>query len=268
MTLLTKKNSLVLSILFLCTTASSLAQQTLSDSTTKNPLALMGLSKAGPGDINANTPLMLDPTSTPMYDENFNLIDAAQFMNLVMSNTYVPEPYLDKTKAVKAFVMRKATDQEKTIMQRMQQGMPEEQSALIGTPMPSFEVTDIKGNVYQSSAIKGKVIVLNFWFVECKPCVMEIPELNEISKLFKKDDIIFLGLATNQKKQLIKFLKTTPFYYKIVPESQQTAQLFNVSGYPTSIIINKEGIIQYVSLGVGPNNTERLTEEINKLLLK
>jgi thiol-disulfide isomerase/thioredoxin len=268
MTLLTKKNSLVLSILFLCTTASSLAQQTLSDSTTKNPLALMGLSKAGPGDINANTPLMLDPTSTPMYDENFNLIDAAQFMNLVMSNTYVPEPYLDKTKAVKAFVMRKATDQEKTIMQRMQQGMPEEQSALIGTPMPSFEVTDIKGNVYQTSALKGKVIVLNFWFVECKPCVMEIPELNEISKLFKKDDIIFLGLATNQKKQLIKFLKTTPFYYKIVPESQQTAQLFNVSGYPTSIIINKEGIIQYVSLGVGPNNTERLTEEINKLLLK
>ena len=268
MTLLTKKNSLVLSILFLCTTASSLAQQTLSDSTTKNPLALMGLSKAGPGDINANTPLMLDPTSTPMYDENFNLIDAAQFMNLVMSNTYVPEPYLDKTKAVKAFVMRKATDQEKTIMQRMQQGMPEEQSALIGTPMPSFEVTDIKGNVYQSSALKGKVIVLNFWFVECKPCVMEIPELNEISKLFKKDDIIFLGLATNQKKQLKKFLKTTPFYYKIVPESQQTAQLFNVSGYPTSIIINKEGIIQYVSLGVGPNNTERLTEEINKLLLK
>ena len=81
----------------------------------------MGLSKAGPGDINANTPLMLDPTSTPMYDENFNLIDAAQFMNLVMSNTYVPEPYLDKTKAVKAFVMRKATDQEKTMMQQMQQ---------------------------------------------------------------------------------------------------------------------------------------------------
>ena len=136
-----KKNSLVLSILLLCFSASSLAQQTMSDSTTKNPLALMGLSKAGPGDINANTPLMLDPTSTPIYDENFNPIDAAQFMNLVMSNAYVPEPYLDKTKAVKAFVMRKATDQEKTMMQRMQQGMPEEQSALIGTQMPSFEIT-------------------------------------------------------------------------------------------------------------------------------
>jgi peroxiredoxin len=263
-----KKNSLIVSILLLCFSASSLAQQTMSDSTTKNPLALMGLSKAGPGDINANTPLMLDPTSTPIYDENFNPIDAAQFMNLVMSNAYVPEPYLDKTKAVKAFVMRKASDEEKTMMQRMQQGMPEERSALIETLMPSFEVTDIKGKVIQSSALKGKVIVLNFWFVECKPCVMEIPELNEISKMFKKDEVVFLGLATNQKKQLKKFLKTTPFDYKIVPESQQTAQLFNVSGYPTSIIINKEGIIQYVSLGVGPNNKERLTEEINKLLLK
>ncbi len=113
MTSLSKKNCLIVIILLLYFTGSNLAQQTLSDSTTKNPLALMGLSKAGPGDINANTPLMLDPTSTPMYDENFNLIDAAQFMNLVMSNAYVPEPYLDKTKAVKAFVMRKATDQEK-----------------------------------------------------------------------------------------------------------------------------------------------------------
>ncbi|MEY3048892.1 MAG: hypothetical protein RL365_930 [Bacteroidota bacterium] len=94
------------------------------------------------------------------------------------------------------------------------------------------------------------------------------PELNEISKLFKNDDIVFLWLATNQKKKLKKFLKTTPFDYKIVPESQQTAKLFNVRGYPMSIIINKEGIIQYVSLGVGPNNKERLTEEINKLFLK
>jgi peroxiredoxin len=97
---------------------------------------------------------------------------------------------------------------------------------------------------------------------------MEIPELNEIYKAYKKDEVVFLGLATNQKKQLKKFLKTTPFDYKIIPESQQTAQLFNVSGYPTNIIINQEGIIQYVSLGVGPNNKERLTEEINKLLLK
>jgi peroxiredoxin len=86
--------------------------------------------------------------------------------------------------------------------------------------------------------------------------------------MFKKDEVVFLGLATNQKKQLKKFLKTTPFDYKIVPESQQTAQLFHVSGYPTNIIINQEGIIQYVSLGVGPNNKERLTEEIKKLLIK
>jgi TPP-dependent pyruvate/acetoin dehydrogenase alpha subunit len=47
-----------------------------------------------------------------------------------------------------------------------------------------------------------------------------------------------------------------------------TAKLFNVSGYPTNIIINQDGNIQYVSLGVGPNNKERLTEEIKKLLLK
>ena len=78
---------------------------------TTNPLE--GLKLAGPGDIQQGTPLMIDPMSTPMYDEQFQKINPADFMKIMMSNEFIPEPYIDEDKSVKAFVLRKATEEEK-----------------------------------------------------------------------------------------------------------------------------------------------------------
>ena len=69
-----------------------------------NPLS--GLKLAGPGDIDSGTPMMLDPMSMPMYDEQLQKINPADFMKIMMSNEYIPEPYVDEKKAVKAFVLR------------------------------------------------------------------------------------------------------------------------------------------------------------------
>ena len=97
---------------------------------------------------------------------------------------------------------------------------------------------------------------------------MEIPDLNELYSSYRKEDVVFIALATNEKKQLKSFLKKTKFNYRIIPDSQATAALYNIKGFPTSLIIDQQGIIQYVSLGIGPNNKERLAEEINKLMIK
>jgi peroxiredoxin len=97
---------------------------------------------------------------------------------------------------------------------------------------------------------------------------MEIPDLNELYSSYRKEDVVFIALATNEKKQLKSFLKKTAFNYRIIPNSQATAALYNIKGFPTSVIIDQQGIIQYVSMGIGPNNKERLAEEINKLLMR
>ena len=73
-----------------------------------NPL--QNLKKAGPGDIDAGTPIMLNPATTLMYFENFEVIKEAEFMKIMMAGDYIPEPYVNEKKEVKAFVFRKATE--------------------------------------------------------------------------------------------------------------------------------------------------------------
>ena len=235
---------------------------------TTNPLE--GLKLAGPGDIQQGTPLMIDPMSTPMYDEQFQKINPSDFMKIMMSNEFIPEPYVDKDKSVKAFVLRKATEEEKAMMLKMQSGMGmnQEKSALIGTEAFDFALDDMKGKKIKLSQLKGKVVVLNFWFIECKPCVMEMPELNELVAEFKGNEVIFLAIAVNKKDQLKKFLKKTEFKYKVLPNGQSVSDSYGVKGFPTNLIMDQNGIIQYVSTGIGPNNKSNLQKEINNLLIK
>lgn len=247
------------------------AQTTQSDSIKNESTVLQGLTKAGPGDIQPGTPLMLDPMSMPMYDEQFQKINPADFMKIMMSSEYIPEPYLDEKKMVKAFVLRKATLEEKAMMAKMQQGgmgMEQEKNELIGTKATDFNLKDLKGKTHLLSELKGKVVVLNFWFVECKPCIMEMPELNQLVEEFKEKNIVFLAIALNDKKELKKFLKTTDFNYKVVANGQTSADSYGVKGFPTNVIIDQNGIIHYVSTGIGPNNKENLQKAINELLNK
>ena len=248
-----------------------LAQTIQTDVNKNDSTVLQGLKKAGPGDIQPGTPMMLDPMSTPMYNEQFQKINPADFMKIMMSNEYIPEPYLDEKKTVKAFVMRKATSEEKTMMAKMQQGgmgMTQEKSELIGTKAADFNLIDLTGKTYILKELTGKVVVINFWFVECKPCVMEMPELNELVEEYKEKDIVFLAIALNDNKQLKKFLKTTDFNYKIISNGQTIADSYGVQGFPTNLIIDKNGIIQYASTGIGPQNKENLQNALNELLLK
>jgi len=236
---------------------------------TSNPLA--GLKLAGPGDIDSGTPMMLDPMSMPMYDEQLQKINPADFMKIMMSNEYIPEPYVDEKKVVKAFVLRKATDDEKAMMSKMQQGRmgsEQEESPLVGTQAVDFDVTDLKGKKYKLSELKGKIVALNFWFVECKPCIMEMPELNELVEEFKGKEVVFLAIAVNNQKQLKKFLKTTDFNYKVISSGQFVSDSYRIKGFPTNIIIDQNGLIQYASTGIGPNNKANLLKQINKLLIK
>jgi peroxiredoxin len=261
---------LIVQIMFI--DSSWLSAQTIqSDSIKNESTVLQGLKKAGPGDIQPGTPLMLDPMSMPMYDEQFQKINPADFMKIMMSSEYIPEPYLDEKKMVKAFVLRKATPEEKAMMAKMQQGgmgMEQEKNELIGTKATDFNLKDLKGKTHLLSELKGKVVVLNFWFVECKPCIMEMPELNQLVEEFKEKNIVFLAIALNDKKQLKKFLKTTDFNYKVVANGQSSADSYGVKGFPTNVIIDQNGIIHYVSTGIGPNNKENLQKAINELLIK
>lgn len=258
------KASLLFGVFYMLNSTMLIAQQGGNQT---NPLE--GLVIAAPGDIPPGTPIMLDPNKTPCFNDSLRRITAEEFPKYMMSNQYVPQPYLDAQKNIKAFVLRKATSEELKMMARFQEqgpGMDSEASALVGQKVKDFELKDVKGKELKFSDLAGKVVVINFWFIECKPCVMEIPELNMLVNEFQNQDVVFLAIALNGKNEVKGFLKQNKFMYQVFPDGPALAEVFGIKGYPTNVIIDQKGIVQYVSTGIGPDNQFILKKEISKVL--
>jgi peroxiredoxin len=114
-----------------------------------------------------------------------------------------------------------------------------------GLPLPEFNFTDLNGNKYTNENTKGKTIILKTWFINCKACVAEFPELNEFVEKYKqRNDMIFVSLALDSKAELENFLQKNDFEYQVVPNQKEFIdKKLNLQMYPTHIIVDKSGTI-------------------------
>ena len=113
---------------------------------------------------------------------------------------------------------------------------------------PAFNLTSLDGKIFELASLRGKVVVLNFWFTGCVPCVAEMPKLNELVEKFKDSDVVFIAPTWDSKTVLQTFLKNHTFKYNIVPSAMSLIVKTYSSGtgdvaMPTNIIIDKEGNI-------------------------
>lgn len=137
-----------------------------------------------------------------------------------------------------------------------------------GAKFDGFKTSDINGDKYDFRKITGKIIVLNFWFINCPPCKAEIPELNNLVDQYKdNDDIIFIAIALDGKNELKDFLTKTPFNYKIIDNARYIAQKYGVKSYPTHVVIDKSGTIKFSTLGLAPNTIPWLKKSIEAALV-
>ncbi len=257
---------IILTILLSCFYSINLIAQNKETANVEKKEFLKGLTKASKNDL-PDKQIMFDGESIPVYNIKGKRIRGNEMMEAMMSGNYTPDFYMDKNKEIKIAFLRMATEDEKKMMKEMQAQMSSE-SELIGTDASIFSATDINGNEYSLNSLKGKIIVMNFWFVECKPCVMEMPELNELVKKYKNKDIVFLGFATNDKSKIDSFLKKKDFSYNLIPNSRKIAADYKVSGYPTHIIIDENSKIVYLTSGLGPTTIYDIEKTIESLIKK
>jgi thiol-disulfide isomerase/thioredoxin len=122
-------------------------------------------------------------------------------------------------------------------------------------PFIDFEGTLLGGQKFKLSEHKGKVILLNFWFIGCPPCMGEVPDLNELYRTYKDSNVVLISLATNSSKELNKFIEgkhsrpIEKIEYPILPECKRISDKYQITGFPTNILIDKKGIIRLVSHG-------------------
>ncbi|WP_456440494.1 TlpA family protein disulfide reductase, partial [Psychroserpens sp.] len=178
--------------------------------------------------------------NTIIKDKSGKRVEFSKLMDLLNSGEWTIDPVKNKEGKFEYMKLRKTSEKEKEMFKSMP--MDGVGSDLIGKTAPNFEVVDINGNEISSKELKGKIIVLNFWFTTCKPCIDEIPSLNKVFETYKDNpDVIFASITFNHKSSVNSFKKKHPIKYPVVSDAGETCKLFNLTGYPTNVIIDKNG---------------------------
>lgn len=114
-----------------------------------------------------------------------------------------------------------------------------------GDLVMDFTVTDSAGNSYTLSELlkQKKAVVLNFWYVECAPCNAEFPFLQEAYDRYK-DDIALLALnPVNNAEEVAAFQAEKGYTFPMMACDSTYQEIFGISAYPTTIIIDRYGNI-------------------------
>ena len=115
-----------------------------------------------------------------------------------------------------------------------------------GMTAPSFSVRTLDGTTVSSSELKGKVVVLSFWFIGCAACRAMEPKLNEFKTRFAgRDDVVFLAMTADSRDAVKKYLEKEQFTYLHAADAQLAMDSFVFRTYPKNIVIDRSGKIVY-----------------------
>ena len=141
---------------------------------------------------------------------------------------------------------------------------------LTGEQAPLFKGKDINGKEIQLSDFRGKIVLLDFWASWCGPCQEEFPFLVDLYADHKKDDFIVLAVnIDNEKENMLRFLrkKYATQVFPVIFDSEKTIPpLYDLQGMPTSLFIDKKGVVRYIHTGFNDSSKKQFTEELNQLL--
>jgi len=123
----------------------------------------------------------------------------------------------------------------------------------LGSVMHDFSVTTTDGSTFTlSEALKEKdMVLINFWYTTCSWCVKEFPYMEQAYQQYKDDiEIIALDpMATDTINSIVAFKEEQRLSFPMAQCSPSWANAFGISGYPTSIIVDRYGVICMIEAG-------------------
>jgi len=135
---------------------------------------------------------------------------------------------------------------------------------LPGTKAPGFSLPDLTGKTVTSAAFRDKVMLINFWATWCAPCRGEMPALDRLQKQFEDKGLAVIGISIDSElSQVEQFIKDSKTQFQILHDPSMKCQdEYKVFAYPTTFLVDRQGIIQ--KYWIGPQEWE--SEKFKQIL--
>lgn len=141
----------------------------------------------------------------------------------------------------------------------------------VGSQAPNFETVTDSGETLQLAEQRGKVVLVNFWATWCGPCRVEMPAFEQAFTEFSDDGLVILAINNREtveeiagfRAEMAETAGELTFPIALDPRGQIN-QLYGVAQYPSTYIIDQQGII--VERHFGAMNADQIRESIESLL--
>jgi thiol-disulfide isomerase/thioredoxin len=163
---------------------------------------------------------------------------------------------------------------EKKLMQKVE-------SYATAEPAPELKIIEWIGQ--EPTALKnlrGKVVLLDFWATWCMPCIATFPRLRAWQKKYGGSDFLIIGVTkyygrdgnkTMTPLQELEFLGEFKQKHKLpypfaVAEPGEDGMKYGINAYPTTVLLDRNGVVRYIGIGAGMEESANLEDMIKKLL--
>ncbi len=137
-----------------------------------------------------------------------------------------------------------------------------------GDLAPSFGLEKLEGGRFDSAELRGQVALVNFWATWCKPCEDEMPAMQRLYETLSPEGFELVAISVDgSSTDVLAFQERLGVGFPILLDPEQTvARLYQTTGFPESILVDRQGVI--VERYVGPRDWDHpdYLERIRRLM--
>ena len=130
-------------------------------------------------------------------------------------------------------------------------GETRRRDGLLYSEAPDFKLEDLDGTWVNLKSLRGKTVLLDFWATWCGPCLRAMPHLQKLHEEFGDQGLVIVGINAETAERARRYMQKKGYtFISLVDEGHQVTELYQIRGLPTTVIIDKEGVVQHYLFGL------------------
>ncbi len=137
-------------------------------------------------------------------------------------------------------------------------------------PAPALKLKTVDDIEMDLSAMKGRMVIVNFWATWCGPCIAEMPSLQALTTRLGAKNVALIGVNFHESPQKIRdFQARYNVKFPLLRDAwQEASSTWKVAVLPTTFIVDGNGILRYRVVGEVDWSSKAVADRLSAIKVK